>query len=405
MKSLLFTLAFFHVLIAHSEEWDQRADFGGIPRHRTTMITIGNCIYAGLGHYNGAGINVLLGDWWEFDPATNAWTQKADYMGGPCYHAAGFTIDNFGYVGTGRISPLGNTLVTDFYRYDPQTNTWFQIADFPGTARRGACAFVANGYGYVGTGETNMGRASDFYRYNPANNSWIVIAPLPGLPRLSAVAFEIGGYGFVGTGDTDAGSTNDFWRYNPVMNTWLSKANVGPTNRQEAMAFSVNGVGYIGTGVDFEGGNNFGDVWEYTPGTDTWMQISDFEGTARRYLSATVVNGDGYAGLGTNGTNFNDFWVFDQTASILERTIDDISLTVFPNPATSIFNIKIDGIQESLIEELTFVITDLYGRKIETKSASYFVSTDVSSFANGTYFINLKYKEEIVKRTKIIIQN
>ena len=121
--------------------------------------------------------------------------KKRDYLGGICYHATGFTIDNLGYVGTGRISPSGNTLVQTFYEYNPQTNTWTQIASFPGVGRRGAVSFVANGYGYVGTGETNMGDDNHFYRYTPATNSWINIAPMPDFGRGSAVAFAIDGYG------------------------------------------------------------------------------------------------------------------------------------------------------------------------------------------------------------------
>jgi N-acetylneuraminic acid mutarotase len=369
------------------------------------MIPIGNMIYAGLGHYNGGGVNVLFNDWWEYDPATNAWAQKADYMGGICYHAAAFTIGNYGYVGTGRISPSGSTLVQSFYRFDPQTNTWNQIADFPGTGRRGACAFTANGYGYVGSGETTTGRTADFYRYNPATNSWIVIATFPGAARTSAVAFEIDGYGYVGTGDTDLGSINDLWRYSAATNTWQSRANVGPTNRQEAMSFALNGVGYIGTGVDFEGGNNFKDMWEYTPATDTWIQISDFEGSARRYLSGVALNGDGYAGLGTNGTNFNDFWVFDQTASLLERNIENIQIIAYPNPASSIVSVKIEGVEQHVIDQLEIDIYNLLGQRVKETSTSDSPFISLDNVSSGVHFVALKYKGEIIKQTKLIVQN
>ena len=74
--------------------WDQRSDFGGEARHRTVMLAIGNRIYTGLGHYNGGGTNILFDDWWEYDPASGAWTQKADYAGGINYHATGFTIND-----------------------------------------------------------------------------------------------------------------------------------------------------------------------------------------------------------------------------------------------------------------------------------------------------------------------
>ena len=108
MRLLLFLSLFLVSPNSWSSAWTQKANFGAIARHRTTCLTIGNKIYMGLGHYNGAGPNVLFDDWWEYDPATNAWTQKADYLGGVCYHAAGFTIDNIAYVGTGRTSSVGS---------------------------------------------------------------------------------------------------------------------------------------------------------------------------------------------------------------------------------------------------------------------------------------------------------
>ncbi len=165
MKSLILLIGLFISLSSFGSGWIQKADFGGVARHRTTGLAMGNKIYIGLGHYNGAGTNILFNDWWEYDPSTNSWTQKADYLGGPCYHATGFSINDIGYVGTGRISSVGSTLVTSFYKYDPSTNTWSTISSLPGVARRGAIGFSIGEEGYVGTGETNTGTTSTFYKY------------------------------------------------------------------------------------------------------------------------------------------------------------------------------------------------------------------------------------------------
>ena len=40
-------------------------------------------------------------DFWEYDPAANAWTQKADFGGTARYCAVGFSIGSKGYIGTG----------------------------------------------------------------------------------------------------------------------------------------------------------------------------------------------------------------------------------------------------------------------------------------------------------------
>ena len=62
-----------------ADEWFQRADITNFGRHRCAGFAIGNKAYAGIGHMNGTGVNIVYQDWWEFDPASNSWTQKANY--------------------------------------------------------------------------------------------------------------------------------------------------------------------------------------------------------------------------------------------------------------------------------------------------------------------------------------
>lgn len=404
-KRIILLFAIGITYFADASGWIQKADFGGVARHRMPMLAIGNKIYTGLGHYNGGGINVLFDDWWEYDPATNAWTQKADYMGGICYHPAGFAIGNYGYVGTGRIHPSSNTLTANFYRYDPATNSWVQKASLPGLARRGAVGFELGGYGYLGTGETTSGNTATFYRYNPSTDSWIQIADFTGGARNSAVAFSIGIYAYVGTGNTNTGSKKDFWRYNTALNAWEQKADVGTTNRQEACGFSLNGKGYIGTGDDYSSGNNFGDMWEYDVALNAWTQIEDFEGTARRYLTAATLNGLAYAGLGTNGTNFKDFWIFDQTLSLLERKLENMEVKTYPNPATNYINVELNGLSNDLQSSLEIDLYNLNGSKLSTLQVEE-VNTKIqlNQFTQGRYLISLRYKNHHLRTTHFNLQ-
>lgn len=398
MKTIATLIFLWINFTVFSSGWIQKADFGGEARHRTVALSIGNYVYFGLGHYNGAGPNILFEDWWEYDPGTNAWTQKANYMGGPTYHSAGFTINNIGYVGTGRVP--STALVKDFYSYDPTTNMWAQLSDFPGSGRRGGVGFTIGEYGYMGTGTYN----SDFYRYDPSNDSWSPIASLPGSGRTSAVGFSIGNLGYVGTGN-EFGATNDFWEYNPATNSWAQKANVGPTPRQEAGGFSLNGKGYILTGDDYSSGNNFKDVWEYEPSTDTWIQLPDFDGTARRYLSCVTHNGVAYAGLGTSGTNFKDFWLFDQTLSMLERNLDIVSVQTYPNPATDYVTFKIEGLENISLEGLNLSIQSITGKKVFTQNiASGITKVTTSGYAKELYTYTVTYKDHVLKKGKLIIK-
>lgn len=398
IKHLLSIFLIAYTGTALSFDWEQKADFGGLARHRTTMLAIGNQIYAGLGHFNGAGPNILFEDWWQYDPATNAWTQKADYLGGPMYHSAGFTIGNKGYVGTGR-NPAAQ-LVKTFFCYDPATNTWEQKANFPGVGRRGGVGFAIGDFGYIGTGSYY----SDFYKYDPSNDTWSPVASMPTAGRISAVGFELDGYGYVGTGST-SGAQKDFWQYDPNTNQWTQKADVGSIPRQESSGFGVLGKGYILTGDNYSSGDNYSDMYEYDPINDTWTQLEDFPGTARRYLSSIAMGNVAYAGLGTSGTNFKDFWVYDPVASLIEKQLDLIEVKAYPNPAVDNITFDLEGLN---IQDYSNLLIELYtidGKVV--KSTQVTIGENAMNLQNinaGVYYYNLCYKKNALKTGKIIIQ-
>ncbi len=395
LSCILFTID------SNASSWFKKSNFGGDARHRATAFSIGNHGYMGLGHVN-AGSDIDYEDFWKYDPASDSWTQIANYPGGKCFHATAFVIGNKGYVGTGRLTNGSYTKM--FYAYDPQSNTWTQIADFLGAARRGAVAFALNGKGYVGTGQTSGGYVSDLYEYNPATNAWIIRAALPGPGRTSSVALSIDNFGYLGTGNTSIGSINDFYQYNPSTNQWIAKAPVGPTNRQEAAGFSVNGKGYIGTGDDFSSGNNFPDFWEYDPLSNTWTQIDDFAGTARRYLVGMTIGNKAYVGTGTNGTNFNDFWLFDKTLGVLQTFFENTALKIYPNPATEAIHLNLALLPETIdSEKLGYKIIDPTGNVLMHGGLQPSMnSIDLKPLENGWYLLVIYYNNSWCSTRKFL---
>src|SRR3972149_4634935 len=90
---LCFTLGGMNV---HAQDiWVQKADFGGTGRYPATGFSMGTKGYIGTG-YDGS----YRKDFWEWDQATNVWTQKADFYG-IRWAATGFSIGNKGYIGLG----------------------------------------------------------------------------------------------------------------------------------------------------------------------------------------------------------------------------------------------------------------------------------------------------------------
>ncbi len=361
--------------------WTQRASVPAGGRHRGTAITIGSRAYAGMGHIN-AITDILYDDWWEYDPGSNSWTQKANFPPGPRMHPTGFAIGNFGYVGTGRNT--AGVEQADLWRYDPSTNSWSPMASMPAMARRGAVSFVVNGKGYVGTGSYS----SDFWEYNPATNSWLSIAPFPGAPRIAAVAFSIGSKGYVGTGNSGM-ANGDLYEYNPTTNTWIARASMPGLPRMEAAAFSLNGKGYVGTGDDFSSGTNYQDFWEFDPIGNTWVQITDFSGSARRYMNCFTIGTRGYGVFGTSGTNYNDLWEYGNYvgfASVKENENSNCIKT-FPNPF-------LNEVTFSISQEINFdsnasiKIMDISGKTVlEIKNIhQYEIKIERGDLRKGMYF-------------------
>lgn len=63
----------------------------------------------------------------------------------------GFAVGTKGYIATGYDAKTSSFL-KDCWQYDPATNDWKQMADFPGGGRRYALSFGIGQYGYLGTG-------------------------------------------------------------------------------------------------------------------------------------------------------------------------------------------------------------------------------------------------------------
>jgi N-acetylneuraminic acid mutarotase len=383
---------------ASYDVWNQKANFGGSARHRCTSFSIGTKGYLGLGHIN-AFIDVEYEDFWEYDPSTNSWTQKADFGGGKRYHAIGFSVGNKAYVGTGR-EPDGD-YTSDLWEFDPVANTWTPKTGMPGPKRRGAACFVIDGIAYVGSGEIQgAGSSNSFYAYNVELDTWSAVAMFPGTQRTSSVSFSIGDKGFFGTGGMVAGSV-DFWEYKPTTDQWIQRANVGTAPRMEAAGFSVNGKGYIGTGDDFSGGTDYADFWEYDPTTNTWIQIEDFGGIPRRYLSCFVIGSKVYAGTGTNGTNFRDFWEFDQLLSV-KNTEQIAAISVYPNPVAAQVNMDFKAYDYT---DHVVTLYDVAGQLVySARVINQQTVIERNGLPAGNYFYTIASPDRVIKSGQLIFE-
>jgi N-acetylneuraminic acid mutarotase len=252
--------------------WEPRASQPDGPnalvRSNASGFSIGSKGYVGLGYVmTPAGITYRK-DLWEYDPATDVWTQKADFPGVGRYNAIGFNIGNKGYIGMG-MSATGTR--KDFWQYDQTSNTWIQRSDLPGPAREQAFGFGIGTKGYVGGGFTNgQGDYKDFYEFDPASNTWQARAEFPGGKRMGSATFTIDQKGFVAGGYSSSGDTwyKDFWDFDQAANVWTRRADMPGNGRSRATGFSIAGNGYIGLGYSKDGYE--GQFFQYTTSSNSW---------------------------------------------------------------------------------------------------------------------------------------
>jgi N-acetylneuraminic acid mutarotase len=292
-------------------DWTVKSEFEGVARTGASNFVINNIAYMGTGLDNKSQ---RLQDFWAYDPAKNAWTQKANYTGAARNFGVGFaTSNNKGYIGTG-INVNGD-LLKDFYEYDPAANTWKKVADFGGTARYQAVSFAIGAKGYVGTG--NDGNyLKDIWSYDPASNSWLKVASYGGAKRVGAVSFVINNMAYVGTGNNNSTAQKDWYVYDPATDVWTQKLDFTTDQasiaRSYAVGFAINGKGYITLGSGTSTGTT---VWQYDPATDLWTSLSSFEGATRVYALGFAIGNKGYVTTGGSSLSapYDDLWDFDPT--------------------------------------------------------------------------------------------
>jgi hypothetical protein len=151
-------------------------DFPGTLTDEATFFVAGDRAYI-MGGRRGNTISAQL---WEFNFATNVWTNKGGLPGGARADAVAHVIDDKVYFGLGYDLIYGNgqwvkIYKNDWYSMTPGGNGGFAAvrANFPGAKRAVAEGFVIKNKIYVGWGRSIPGEyLNDFWEYNTSNNTW-----------------------------------------------------------------------------------------------------------------------------------------------------------------------------------------------------------------------------------------
>ncbi len=260
---------------------------------------------------------------WEFDPATNAWTRKADIPAGGPGSTFGSAVCRGGKIYVfGGVSPNPPTILNTLFIYDIASDTWSRGRDLP-TANFGiAVANVGNRIILA----TGSGFGNQTWAYDPATDAYTRLADAPiAASRMHADAIGNEFRAF-------AGGFDGFQHiiYNAATNSWSS----GPR-----VPFGVTDPGVVALGGKWHvvGGRmpvspRGAVVQIFDPGTNAWTQgpalgLNWLDNTDADVLGGAIHAAGGFDGASSTNVH-RAFQVCGATAALLIPYVVDGDGTV-----------------------------------------------------------------------------
>jgi hypothetical protein len=134
-----------------------------------------------------------------------------------------------------------NCGVPDVNVYDPATDTWSQAADYPEPVSWVSCAPV-DGKLYCGGGATNAGNIAHTYVYDPAARTWSRLADMP-VPLWGSAYAAANGLLVVAGGVDDNVLSNQSFAFDPHKGTWSALPNAATATYRGGGALGFYKVG------------------------------------------------------------------------------------------------------------------------------------------------------------------
>lgn len=309
--------------------WKQVNEYPGIGAGINQRgFVINNKIYTGFAINPETNQPCLL----SFDPLANKWERKADFPGGARAAFVAFAAEGKGYIGLGHrttgAGSLSDSFEKDFWEYDPATDRWSKKADFPGNRRSGAYSMSIGDKGYVGGGlDVSIKIVNDFWEYNPKLDSWQKKKSFPRIEAFSyginheiPVTFSSQNYGYFISGEMADiyGLEYACWLYMPNNNDWYYVAgiplpafppgtsNYGYWSNLFAFGFAIENKVYIGTSDAYNQGGRSDNFLVFDEQVLSWTKLANFPGPPSR-AEAYVIGRKAYVGL----SHFqSDLWEF-----------------------------------------------------------------------------------------------
>lgn len=155
-----------------SDTWEQTTSIGGSKRMGASAFVIDGIAYVVGGENNS---NVVT-DFWSFDPSSGTWTEKReienvsdddyddDYGTIARSYGVAFTMYGLGYLTCGENAGSG---MTSTWEYNPSDDQWTERTSYEAGTRSEAVGFSLDNRGFVLTGKSGTYQYDDMWEFFP----------------------------------------------------------------------------------------------------------------------------------------------------------------------------------------------------------------------------------------------
>ena len=389
-------------LVAQVARWEQLTN---IPngRHHPISFSLNGKGYSVTGT---SSANVPTNDVYDYDPVTDTWGTLPNFPGFSRSFGIGTVTNGIAYLGFGSSS---TQYLRDFWSFDASDSSWTRLADCSCSGRRHPALVAIGDKIYVGLGDDATGNRNDWWMYDINSNTWTSIGNFPGPPRHHPFMFNAGGDVYAGLGHGSIQSQgvifNDWYKLDTASNTWTTMRPFPGEARVAGTQFDAHGYGYVLSG---DGSNHSymptGELWRYDPAVDTWTQLLSHPGNSRWAPGSFVINNEVHFFGGLNRLTNSyplGYWKFileNPSSSIGEQEQVLANTYVYPNPANN-----------QILWKNDLAVTDV---RIYNSLGQLFVTAnaavgkmDVSDLADGLYLVQFVDNNNIMKTSKVLIQH
>ena len=399
-KAFAFFTFYFFVFFSFSQNWQQLPGFPAAGRDDGSTFIIGNNVYCGLGNAFGIGPST---DFYKFNPLTDTWpvSSVASLPAIGRQYCSSFSYLSYGYV-IGGVD--ANWFATnEVWRYDTVTNNWMQKTQVPDSVFGAVCFFINNKAYVCGGRDQNNQCTKKVWEYDIINNTWAQKNNMPGGGRWRASGAVINNKGYLVFGADSLGKfSNKLFEFDAGIDSWNLIDSFPGMGRTYASAGAVNNFLVIALGID---SNNavYNDCHLYDINSHQWINQNSLPSFGRKGCMAFTFNNNFYlaAGIDVSNTRLIETWKASTINAIKES--DNSDFVIYPNPANTIMNLEF-GIKNGMQATKYMVrVTNIIGEEIKSlrlKIVPGKTEIDISNLDNGIYFLSAGSSKQ-----KIIIQH